>query len=108
MKTIKTVNMIGLGALGMLYGKNLTDALGFDNVHFIMNRDRYDRYRDQVYVCNGEECRFNMQPLDESEPADLVIVAVKYPSLDSALEDMTRSEEGHIYCCGANSCSMSA
>ena len=83
--------MIGLGALGMLYGKNLTDALGFDNVHFIMNRDRYDRYRDQIYVCNGEECRFNMQPLDESEPADLVIVAVKYPSLDSALDDMTRS-----------------
>ncbi|MBO4899659.1 MAG: ketopantoate reductase family protein [Lachnospiraceae bacterium] len=91
MKTIKTVNIIGLGALGMLYGKNLTDALGYENVHFIMNRDRFERYRDQVYICNGEECRFNMQPLDESKPADMVLVAVKYPSLESALEDMAGS-----------------
>ena len=91
MKTIKTVNIIGLGALGMLYGKKMTDALGFDNVRFIMNRERYDRYRDQVYVCNGEKCSFNMQPLEESIVSDLVLVAVKYPGLESALEDMARS-----------------
>ncbi len=43
---IKKVSIIGLGALGMMYGKNLTEALGFDNVSFIMNSERYEKNKE--------------------------------------------------------------
>ena len=33
-------------ALGMMYGKNLTEALGFDNVSFIMNSERYEKNKE--------------------------------------------------------------
>ncbi len=88
---ISRVNIIGLGALGMLYGKNMTEALGYDNVCFVMNRERFERNRNTDYVVNGEKFRFNMVPLGEEKPADLVIVAVKYPGLESALDDMAGS-----------------
>ncbi|MCR4806762.1 MAG: ketopantoate reductase family protein [Lachnospiraceae bacterium] len=88
---IKNVSIIGLGALGMMYGKNLTEALGYENVSFIMNRERYERNKDRKYICNGEEYRFHMVPVDEAGQADLIIVAVKYPGLSSALDDMASS-----------------
>ncbi len=88
---IKSVNIIGLGALGMLYGRNLTRALGYDNVCFVMNRDRLERNRDLKYTVNGEEFRFHMVAVDEAEEADLCIVAVKYPGLESAMKDMESS-----------------
>ncbi|MCR5594565.1 MAG: 2-dehydropantoate 2-reductase [Lachnospiraceae bacterium] len=88
---IEKVNIIGLGALGMLYGKCMTETLGYENVCYIMSRDRYERNKDQKYICNGEECRFHMVPIDEAPEADLVVVAVKYPGLESAIEDMAGS-----------------
>ena len=88
---IKRVSIIGLGALGMMYGRKLTEALGYDNVSFIMNRERYERNKDKKYICNGEEYRYHMVPEDEAVPADLVIVAVKYPGLSYALDDMAES-----------------
>jgi len=91
MKMIEKVNIIGLGALGMLYGKCMTETLGYENVCYIMSRDRYERNKDQKYICNGEECRFHMVPIDEAPEADLVVVAVKYPGLESAIEDMAGS-----------------
>lgn len=77
-----------MGALGMLYGKNMTEALGYDNVRFCMNRERYERNKDIVCSIQGEEFRFNLVPSDEATVSDLVLVAVKYPGLDSAIEDM--------------------
>ncbi len=88
---IRNVSIIGLGALGMMYGKNLTEALGFENVSFIMNSERYERNKNKKYICNGEEYRFHMVSVNEAAPADLVIVAVKYPGLPGALDDMASS-----------------
>ena len=88
---INTVNIIGLGALGMLYGRNMMKPLGYENVRFIMDQNRYEKYKDQRYIINGAECKFNMVPLREATPADLVIVAVKYPGLKQAIEDIESS-----------------
>ena len=88
---IRRVSIIGLGALGMMYGKNLTETLGYENVSFIMNQERFERNKDKKYICNGEEYRYHMVPKNEAPPADLVIVAVKYPGLSSALDDMAGS-----------------
>ena len=92
---INRINIIGLGALGMMYGKNLTETFGYDNVSFIMDRSRYARYKDKHYFCNGEEVKYHMVPVDDASVADLVIVAVKYPGLAGAIEDMTGSVGGN-------------
>lgn len=91
MKRIETVNIIGLGALGMLYGKNLTEALGFDNVCFVMNEERRKNAVSQTFTVNGEKTDFNFVLTQDAKPADLVIVAVKYPGLESAIRDMASS-----------------
>jgi len=91
MKTIKTVNIIGLGALGMMYGSCMANGIGFENVNYIMDRARYDKYKDQEYKCNGVVTEFHMVPLDEAPVADLAIIAVKYPDMEAALETMKSS-----------------
>lgn len=91
MKTIKTVNIIGLGALGMLYGQNITEALGFENTCFVMDKSRYQKNKDNQYTCNGEPVSFHIIPDTEATPVDLVIVAVKYPGLQKAMDTMTSS-----------------
>ena len=88
MKTINTVSIIGHGALGMLYGKFIQEGIGFDNTSFIMDRNRYERNIHTEFICNGEKAEYHFVPVDEAKPADLVIVAVKSPSMDSALETM--------------------
>ncbi|MCR5106603.1 MAG: ketopantoate reductase family protein [Lachnospiraceae bacterium] len=91
MKKINTVNIIGLGALGMLYGKSLTDALGYENVCFVMDSVRLDKYKDADFICNGEKCDFHMITPEEAKPVDLVIIAVKYPGLPEAIDIMKSS-----------------
>jgi len=84
---ISTVSIIGLGALGILYGSHLSKHMPFEDLRIIADQDRIQRYeRDQVY-CNGERCRFNyVTPEMAGNPADLVIFAVKYNDLAAAID----------------------
>lgn len=85
---IETVAIIGLGALGILYGNHFTKAIGKDRVRIVVNKERMARYQEQGISFNGEPCDF--QYVDEKdaslEPADLVILAVKGTQLDDAIE----------------------
>lgn len=84
---IKTVAIIGLGALGIMYGKHLVDHLGVDAVRIIADHDRIERYKKDGIFCNGEPCAFRYVDAEEQmEPADLLIFAVKYTGLKSAIE----------------------
>ncbi len=91
MKKIETINIIGLGALGLLYARSMSRALGSESVRFVMNRERYERNKDKEFKIQGEPMKFGMVSSDEAGPADLVLVAVKYPGLAGALEDMSSS-----------------
>ena len=84
---IKKISIVGMGALGVLYGKFFTEKLGKENVEFIANKDRIRKYKKEGVICNGNPCDFNM--VDENEtgkPADLLIFAVKATALESAIE----------------------
>ena len=85
---IETVAIIGLGALGILYGNHFTKAIGKDRVRIVVNKERMARYQEQGISFNGEPCDF--QYVDEKdaslESADLVILAVKGTQLDDAIE----------------------
>ena len=41
---IQTAGIVGLGALGILFGQKLSEALGRENVYVFADRERAERY----------------------------------------------------------------
>lgn len=87
---IKSTAIIGMGALGILYGSYIRKQCGNDAVCFVMDEKRAEKYKDTVVTCNGEEEQFQIVADSEAKPADLVIVAVKYAK--SMSQSMSRSD----------------
>lgn len=87
MKITKTA-IVGMGALGLMYGAHIVRALGKESVYFVMDSERYARHRHDRYTVNGVSQDFQLLDCKEAQPADLVIVAVKYNDLHSALDVM--------------------
>lgn len=84
---IKKVSLIGLGALGILYGDLLTKKLPHTDVRIVADKKRIDRYEKEGVYCNGERCHFHyVTPEEEVEPADLLLFTVKYNGLKEAIE----------------------
>ncbi len=89
MKEIKTVAIVGLGALGILYGHHFSGKLARENLRVIADKGRIERYRSGKIYCNGVECDFNyVAPEDRLEPADLIFVTVKYKGLAPAIKSI--------------------
>lgn len=87
MKEIKTVGVIGLGALGVLYAHLLTEALGREHVLVLADRDRTLRYRSEGVSFNGNACDFQfVDAAEQKEPVDLLLFAVKFGGLKAAIE----------------------
>lgn len=87
-KEIKTVSIIGLGALGVLFGEILSRKL-YSNLRIIADKDRVERYEKEGLYSNGKELTFHyVLPEEKTSPADLVIFAVKYSGLKDAIRDM--------------------
>ncbi|MCR5527855.1 MAG: ketopantoate reductase family protein [Saccharofermentans sp.] len=90
MKRIERISVVGLGALGMVFGRYLQDDPSC-KVSFLMDPERYEKHSKEVYYVNGSEYRFNLVHEDEAEPSDLVIVSVKYTGLQRALDTMKKA-----------------
>ena len=87
MKSIETVGVIGLGALGVLYADQFTQALGKDRVFVLADRQRTDRYRREGVWYNDELCDFNYADAAQiTQPVDLLLFAVKFGGLDTAVD----------------------
>ena len=78
------VGIIGLGALGILFGSNLL-AMGAD-VRILCDEERAGRYRREGVTCNGKPVGFRYMTPSEAEPMDLVIFATKFGGLSAAME----------------------
>ncbi|MDR3258825.1 MAG: ketopantoate reductase family protein [Fusobacteriaceae bacterium] len=88
MKEIKTVSLIGLGAIGSYFAWNLGPVLG-DNFRIIAGGERKKRLEKDGIIINGEQYYFNIvDPEEKVEPADLVIVITKFNALDTAAKDI--------------------
>ena len=85
---IERIAIVGMGALGVLYGDFLTSRLGRERVGFVVNAARRERYERMKVTANGRRCDFRLIDASETgDPADLVIFAVKATALDQAMED---------------------
>ena len=84
MDRIKTVGLIGLGAVGALYAERML-ASGAD-IRVIVDEDRKNRYsREGVYV-NGKRVDFPYVTPKDASPVDLLLIVTKEGGLLSAME----------------------
>lgn len=91
---IRTVSLIGLGALGILFAHHLSHKMPPESLRIIADQDRIRRYERERVYCNGERCQFHYVTSEEAgDPADLLIFAVKYNDLNAAI-DAVRNQVG--------------
>lgn len=82
---IENVVIVGMGALGLMFGKQIEDHLGKEYLCFLMDADRKKTHALDEYRINGEKVSFRMvTPEEFHNPADLLIVATKYSGLHDA------------------------
>lgn len=96
MDRITRVSIVGMGALGVLYGDFFARTLGPEQVTFLADWDRVERYRDTTVYCNGRRWKFTVRPGDEPAqegPAQLLIFAVKATALEASVP-MVRNQVG--------------
>ncbi|NBH70454.1 ketopantoate reductase family protein [Clostridiaceae bacterium] len=80
--------IIGMGALGMMYGERIAEKLGAEAVCFVADEERSRRYQQMDFAVNGRNRHFTIRNAKEMKPVDLVIVAVKGTGLSAALDGM--------------------
>ena len=97
---VSALGMATLGAMPMaavaeeawdIETEVLVVGAGGAGVRYVMDRPRYEHHLRDSYTINGEPARFSLLPADEASPADLVLLAVKYPQLEGALDTMASS-----------------
>ncbi len=93
---IRTVAVVGLGALGVLFGHRLAQPMPKGDLRVVADEGRAARYRRDGVYSNGEKCDFQyVSPEATGTPADLVLVAVKYGQLDEALAAVRNQVGAH-------------
>ena len=83
---IHKVAIVGMGALGLMYGEQIQKTLGKDHLSFVMDTARYRRHQTDTYSVNGVPQDFSIVDAAAATPVDLVIVATKASGLASALD----------------------
>lgn len=87
-KNIQTIDIVGLGALGVMYADFFTKKLGKENVRVLADGARIERYKREQVTFNGEVCDFQYcDAKKESRPSELMLFAVKYGALETAMEE---------------------
>ena len=94
---IKSVSIVGLGAVGAIYAKRLDEFLGKDHVSIIVDPIRKNRYLKDGVILNGEKKDFSYVTPDEiTHPSNLIIIATKnnhlleiLPLIEKAVDNTT-------------------
>ena len=84
---IRKVGIVGLGALGTMYGAFMTLRMKDRALYIVADDKRITDYKENKIYCNGQVCDFNYATSkDISEPFDLIIFTVKFTALKEAIE----------------------
>lgn len=93
MREIKTAALVGLGAIGATYFSSVISVLPREDAFVIAEGDRAVRYREHGFSVNGKRYMPSVVDPKDAKPVDLLMIAVKYPSLRDAIE-LARSAVG--------------
>ncbi|MDD7266797.1 MAG: 2-dehydropantoate 2-reductase [Lachnospiraceae bacterium] len=86
---IRTVGIVGMGALGVLYAEQFVAGLGKEQVPVLCDEKRRERYMRDGFFSNGRQvefCYMTPQEAAENGPLDLILFSVKYGALADAIE----------------------
>ena len=87
---IQSIALVGLGAVGIMYARTITDALGKDILAVAADADRIRRYRSEGVYANERLCDFHYIDWEEAAPVDLVLFVTKYTSFAAAVAGARR------------------
>ncbi|MBQ0050599.1 MAG: ketopantoate reductase family protein [Treponema sp.] len=90
MKEIKSVGIVGMGALGLLFANIIQENLEGFEVSFVMDEERFRKYQKENFTINNRPVSFKMKSSAEAGVCNLVIVAVKGTGLDSSIETIRK------------------
>lgn len=81
--TIKNILICGLGAVGLTYADKLHNI---SNLKILADKNRVERYKKNPLKLNGKEIKLNYVLPGNGTAQDLIIIAVKYNGLKTAIE----------------------
>ncbi len=85
-KKIKTIAIVGAGAMGAAYATMFADSGSF-SPFFLADGERYLKLKREPLAVNGKSYTIPvLQPTEVKEPVDLVLVALKHNHLPAALD----------------------
>ncbi len=89
---IRSVALVGLGAVGAIYANRIDAYLGSDHTLIVVDEERKERYeRDHVYL-NGSEAHFNyVTPEQVTQPVDLLLIATKNNHMEEVIPMLSTS-----------------
>ena len=83
------IAILGMGALGLLFGGEIVENFK-GHAAYVMDEARLSRHKKDVYSINGREVSYPMETPEtfasKAGKADLVLVGVKFPTLEESLE----------------------
>ena len=85
---IKNVFISGAGALGLMYASYLSKGVGKENVYFIADDKRVEKYKNSKYYVNDKEHNFNFISNNTDLKADLIILSVKFTGIHEAIKSL--------------------
>ncbi|MGL1891822.1 MAG: ketopantoate reductase family protein [Spirochaetaceae bacterium] len=95
MKPIKSVAIIGAGALGLMFMDSIISNPTV-NAYFLVDNKRYEQLKNRTFKINNKIKQFPVKSIDDiTEKADLILVCVKNYHLDNIrplLEAVSNSE----------------
>lgn len=86
---IRNVAIVGMGALGLLFGGEIAENLTEGHAAFVMDEARAEKHRNDNYSINGRQVSYPIETPGEflsCGKADLILIGVKYPDLSDALK----------------------
>ena len=89
---IRRIALVGLGALGIMYGDFFAEKLGTENVVFLADETRCRRYGAARVICNGRTDHFRFMTPETYRTAcgeaDLLFFCVKGTALTAAINEV--------------------
>jgi 2-dehydropantoate 2-reductase len=85
MQRIQNVLICGIGAVGSIIAAQI---LGKANLKILVDKARFSRYKADPPMLNGKTLDFDYILPNTNFKADLIIIAVKYPSLNEVINNI--------------------
>lgn len=104
MESIKTVALIGLGAVGCNFAYHINQHVPKGRLRIVADQKRIERYQKEGIYYNEQRCDFHYMNCETAaEPVDLAIICTKADGLIAACKALQKHCDDHtLFMCAVN------